>query len=108
LTIRNVSPRISRVNRINLYRRFDDFGTKNFREHFKLEFNSNEDGCWHGGVENGNCNIGRTLNKCLWWHFYPHETPTDAKKKFLEIVGGGYTVTNIDNSPFFIVKKDEK
>ena len=82
------------------------FRNKTFRKHFNLEFNPYEDGCWHGGLENGNCNIGRTLEKCLWWHFYPHETPTDAKNKFLEIVGGGYTVTNVDNSPYFIVKKD--
>jgi len=81
---------------------------KNPRTSFNLEYNPNEDGCWHGGREYGNCNIGGTLEKCLWWHFYPFETPIDAKNKFLEIVEGGYTVTNITNSPFFIVKKEER
>ena len=74
------------------------------RKRLNLEPSTQEEGCWHGGPENANCNLGRDLKKCLWWHFYPTQTVIDAMHKFNSIVGDSCNVTKLDESPYYYVK----
>ena len=70
-----------------------------------LKYSPKEEGCYHGGLENSCCDLHRLLPKCLWWHFYSHETRDAAKAKFLEITAGDYDVDSPKDSPYYYVKR---
>jgi hypothetical protein len=40
-----------------------------FRRRLSLDYSPEESGCWHGGLDNGNCNLGGSLDTCLWSPF---------------------------------------